>query len=79
MLMCAKQNTIDIIFNPIQHGRTKYIEIDQYFIKQKVEDKKIELIYVRSDEWMIDLLMKGLTKQWFWLSKRKLSMVQDHT
>lgn len=63
--MYVNQSIINIDFDPIQHKRTKYIEIGQYFIRQNVEDKKIKLIYVQIDEWIADIFMKGLTKQQF--------------
>ena len=36
-LVCDNQSTMSIIHNPIQHNRTKHIEIDRHFIKEKFE------------------------------------------
>lgn len=30
--------TINISFNPVQHDRTKHVEVDRHFIKEKVDD-----------------------------------------
>ena len=36
-LYCDNKSTISIAHNPIQHDKTKHIEIDRYFIKEKLE------------------------------------------
>ena len=37
-MFCDNQATISIPHNPIHHDRTKHVEIDQHFIKEKVEN-----------------------------------------
>ncbi|RVW31842.1 Retrovirus-related Pol polyprotein from transposon TNT 1-94 [Vitis vinifera] len=37
-LYCDNKSAINIAHDPIQHDRTKYIEIDRHFIKEKSED-----------------------------------------
>ena len=38
------------IENHVQHDRTKHVEVDKHFIKEKIEDNSIELLFVRSEE-----------------------------
>jgi hypothetical protein len=47
-LYCDNNTTCDIAYNPVQHDRIKHIEIDMYFIKEKLEEKLIEVLLVRS-------------------------------
>jgi len=36
-LYCDNTSTIAINHNPVQHDRIKHVEIDRYFIKEKLE------------------------------------------
>ena len=55
-LFCDNQSTIKIVENPIQYDRTKYVEIDKSFIYEKLENKEIEVPYVRTKGRFIDML-----------------------
>ena len=46
--------------NPVQHDRTKLVEIDRFFIKEKVDDGTIKISHVSSKEQVADCLTKGL-------------------
>ena len=37
-LYCDYKSAINIAHNPIQHDRTKHIEVDRHFIKEKLEE-----------------------------------------
>lgn len=42
-LYCYNQSTVKIANNPVQHDKTKHVEVDQDFIKDHLEKKTINL------------------------------------
>lgn len=59
MLSGNNQEVIYIIDNSVFHKREKHIERDCHFIRDKVYDNLIHLIYVRSNNQLIDMLAKA--------------------
>ena len=45
-LYCDNKVAINIVHNPIQHDRTKHVEVDRHFIKEKLEGNLICMPYV---------------------------------
>jgi hypothetical protein len=65
MLYCDNKAAIDIANNPIHHDRTKHIEIDRHFIKEKLDKGIICLPYVKSASQVADVLTEGLPEKMF--------------
>jgi len=65
---------IDILQNPIQHDRTKNVEVDRYFIKQNLEEKIIQFPFVKSKDQLADILTKAVSDKNFHNSLDKLSI-----
>jgi hypothetical protein len=42
-LWCDNKSAISIANNHVQHDRTQHVEIDQFFIKEKLDDRTLEL------------------------------------
>ena len=57
---CDNKSAISIANNPIQHDRTKHVEIDRFFIKEKLDAGIIKIEYVSSGQQIADCLTKGL-------------------
>nr|CAN62726.1 hypothetical protein VITISV_018786 [Vitis vinifera] len=64
-LFCDNKAACDIAHNPIQHDRTKHVEVDRFFIKEKLDDKIVELPKIRSEDQLTDILIKAVSSQVF--------------
>lgn len=59
-LYCDNKAAISIAQNPVQHDRTKPIEIDRHFIKEKFTAGILGLSHVASNKQLVDMFAKGL-------------------
>jgi hypothetical protein len=49
-LFCDNKASINIAYDPVQHDRMKYIEVDRHFIKEKLNEKIICIAFVKTKE-----------------------------
>ena len=59
-LLCDNMSAINISKNPVQHSRTKHIDIRHYFIRELVEKGTIVIDYVQTEHQKADLFTKPL-------------------
>ncbi|KAA0068057.1 retrotransposon protein, putative, Ty1-copia subclass [Cucumis melo var. makuwa] len=59
-LYCDNMSAIDISKNPVQHSRTKHIDIRHHLIGELVEDKVIRLDHIRSNLQLADIFTNSL-------------------
>jgi len=67
-------SAINISKNPIQHSRTKHIDIGHHFIMDLVEDKVVTLKHVTIEEQLDDIFTKVLDVKQFEKLRSKLGI-----
>jgi hypothetical protein len=59
-LACDNQSAFHLSSNPIFHERTKHIEVDCHFIREKIISGIIKTSFIRSNDQLADMLTKSL-------------------
>ena len=65
MLNIDNQSAIQLVKNPVLHRRTKHIEIQYHFIKEKYECGAVNVQYVPSELQLADIFTKALAREQF--------------
>nr|GEY97698.1 hypothetical protein [Tanacetum cinerariifolium] len=73
-MYCDSKAAIAISCNPVQHSRTKHIDVRYHFIKEKVEKGIVELFFVGTEYQLADLFTKALPIERFQYLVRRLGM-----
>ncbi|MCH90612.1 putative gag-pol polyprotein [Trifolium medium] len=73
-LYCDNLSSISISKNPVQHSRTKHIDIRHHYIRDLVEDKVVTLEHIATEEQLADILTKALDANRFEELRGKLGI-----
>ncbi|RVW27700.1 Retrovirus-related Pol polyprotein from transposon RE2 [Vitis vinifera] len=59
-LVCENQAALHIASNPVFHERTKHIEVDCHFIREKIASRCVATSFVNSNNQLADIFTKSL-------------------
>jgi hypothetical protein len=57
---CDSTSATNISKNPVQHSRTKHIDIRHHFLRDLVESQVVSLPFIPTDNQLVDILTKPL-------------------
>lgn len=75
IIWCDNMSALALAANPVYHARTKHVEIDYHFIREKVLSKQIQVQHVGTQDQVADIFTKSLCAACFLLLKDKLMVV----
>ncbi|WJX12365.1 hypothetical protein P8452_02875 [Trifolium repens] len=73
-LYCDNMSAINILKNPVQHSKTKHIDIRHHYIRDLVENKIVILEHVGTKEQIADIFTKALDAVQFEKLRGKLGI-----
>ncbi|XP_073271383.1 uncharacterized protein [Primulina huaijiensis] len=74
VMYCDNSSAINISKNPVQHSRTKHIDIRHHFIRDLVEKGLIRMEFVDTNNQLADIFTKALDFERFSNLRKSLSM-----
>ncbi|GJV59584.1 hypothetical protein Tco_1465684 [Tanacetum coccineum] len=76
-IMCDNKGAIELTKNPIQHSRTKHIEIRHHFLRDNVQKGNISIEKVTSKDNIADIITKPLKREPFNYLRLGLEMIEQ--
>ena len=73
-LWCDNLGATYLSANPVFHARTKHIEIDFHFVRERVANKELEIRFIPSKDQIADGFTKALSTRSFEEFKRNLNL-----
>lgn len=74
IIHCDNQGAIALAKNPESHARSKQIDIQWHYQRERIEDGSVEFRYIPTEEQIADGLTKALTKEKFLIFRRALGL-----
>ena len=76
-LLCDNESAIKLDNNPVQHSRTKHIDIRHHFLRDHEIKGDIALCHVSTDKQLTDIFTKSLDEQRFCFLQSELNILDS--
>jgi len=78
-IFCDNQSAVLLAHNPVLHARTKHMEIDLFFVREKVLAKQLTVQHIPGDDQWADILTKPVSTAKFLSLRLKLNVTAAPT
>jgi hypothetical protein len=76
-LLCDNESAIHMVDNPIEHSRTKHIDIQYHFLRDHQQKRDIEIAYVSTHNQLADIFIKPLDEKTFSKLRNELNILDS--
>jgi hypothetical protein len=76
-LLCDNDSAIKLANNPLQHSRTKHIDIKHHFLRDHEAKGDIELFHVTTKNQLADIFTKPLDETRFCFLRSELNILDS--
>lgn len=73
-LWCDNLGATYLSANPVFHARTKHIEVDFHFVRERVAEKLLKIRFISSKDQLADVLTKPLPVKSFSILQHNLNL-----
>jgi hypothetical protein len=77
LVYCDNISAVYLSTNPVQHQRTKHVEIDLHFVREKVAIGQVCVLHVLTTSQFVDIFTKGLPSSMFNEFRSSLNICSD--
>ena len=75
LLLCDNESAAKIAKNPIQHSRTKHIDIRHYFLRDHVNKGDIKMDGIGTEDQLVDIFTKPLDENRIYKLRNELNVI----
>ena len=72
------QGAIALAKKPVFHQRTKHIDFRYKFVREKIEEKEVEICFTPTKEMQADFLTKNLARPMYEQYVKSIELIEDH-
>jgi hypothetical protein len=76
-LLCDNESAIRMVDNPVEHSRTKHIDIWHHFLRDHQQKGDIEVFYVSTENQLADIFTKPLDEKTFCRLRSELNVLDS--
>jgi histone deacetylase 1/2 len=76
-LLCDNLSAVSLAHNPVLHARTKHMELDIHFVREKVLSRQLQVLHVPATDQLADPLTKPLSPSNYSTIRSKLKVFSN--